>query len=251
MRNQKSLPNLFTKPVLKRHQLKPLKLTSLVLLLSLFYLGSFGSQSIYSEQREEKNVFFRWAFGAMVGPENDQRLVAITRDTELKTGDRLKMLIEMKKKCFIYLVYCTGQNEIYMLFPYDLQQFTADYETFKKYYIPRGENWFELDENIGLESFYLLASDQRLDKLERLLTKYRLADPGKKNELAGQILTEIRKIKRRQKKLTITAERVIPIGGSMRGTNKDKRARHPDIDPIAADVLATNFYGRTFTIDHQ
>ena len=251
MRNQKSLPDLFTKPVLKRYLLKPLKLTSLVLLLSLLYLGLFDGQRIYAEQREGKNIFFSWAFGAMVGADNDRRLVAITRDTELKTGDRLKMLVELKKKCFIYLIYLSGQREIYMLFPYDLKQFEKGYETFKKYYIPRGDRWFELDENVGMESFYFLASKKRLFELERLLIIHQSADPEKKDKLVSQILTEIRKIKRRHKKLTIAAERVIPIGGSMRGISKEKRARHPDIEPIAAEVLATNFYSRTFTIDHR
>jgi hypothetical protein len=41
------------------------------------------------------------------------------------------------------------------------------------------------------------------------------------------------------------------IGGSVRGITKDKKTSSPDIDPIAAEVNATNFYSRTFTIEQQ
>jgi len=43
----------------------------------------------------------------------------------------------------------------------------------------------------------------------------------------------------------------VPIGGSVRGVTKDEMIHFPDIDPIAAEVSATNFYSRTFTIEHQ
>lgn len=204
-----------------------------------------------AEQEKEKNVCFRWAFGAMIGSEDDRRLVAITRDTILRTGDQLKMLVEFQKKGFVYLIYHTGQDEIHMLFPYKIQQFTTNYKTSKKYYIPQGDLWFKLDEKLGLETFYLLASAERLIGLEKLYKKYDYAKPVEKQEIAKQILAEIRKIRKRYKKLTTTVERPVPIGGNVRGVNKEGVIRTPDIDPIAEEVCTSNFYGRTFTIDHR
>ncbi|MBW1910960.1 MAG: DUF4384 domain-containing protein, partial [Deltaproteobacteria bacterium] len=177
--------------------MKNFKLTSMIFLLVCFCLALLECPTINAEQNEKKNICFRWAFGAMVGSENDRRLVAITRDTTLKTGDQLKLFVELKKKCFVYLIYCSGQNELHMLFPYEIQQFTADYETRKKYYIPQGTKWFELDENIGLETFYLLASAQRLIGLEALMEKYKCADPVNKRKLVKDVLSEIRKIRKR------------------------------------------------------
>ena len=231
--------------------MKYFRLASLASLLFVFCLVAFMSLWANAEQNEEENVCFRWAFGAMVGPVSDRRLVAITRDTTLKTGDQLKMLVELKKKCFVYLIYHSAQDEMHMLFPYKVQQFTLDYETLKKYYIPKDEKWFELDEDAGQETFYLLASAQRLIGLEALLGKYKSAEAVKKRGLIKQILAEIRKIKKQHRRFTTPAERPVPIGGSVRGVTKDKLIYFPDIDPIAAEVSATNFYSRTFTIEHQ
>ena len=214
-------------------------------------LLSDNPRDIRAENNKQDLVCFRWAFGAMIGPKNDRRLVAITRDTMLKTGDRLKMLVELQKKCFVYLIYHTGQDELHMLFPYKIKQFSSDYELFKKYYIPQGDLWFELDEDVGQETFYLLASAKRLFKLEALLNAYGSAGAVKRREVAKQILAEILKEKRRHKKFTTSAESPVTIGGSVRGIIKDKKTHSPDIDPIAAEVNAPNFYSRTFTIEHQ
>jgi len=224
--------------------------SAVLLAIFLFFLLS-GLGNAIAEPKGEDKVCFRWAFGAMVGPENDRRLVAITRDTELKTGDQLKMLVELQKKCFVYVIYHTRQDEVHMLFPYNIQQFTTEYTPFTKYYIPQGNMWFELDENIGSETFYLLASAQRLIKLEALFKTHSSADPVRKHQLGKQIIAEIHTIKRRYRTFTTTAERPVPIGGSVRGITKEKKTRCPDIDPIAAEVSASTFYSRTFTIDHR
>ena len=229
-----------------------LRFKILVSILILFGFLLFDNQkNIRAEQNKQDLVCFRWAFGAMIGSKDDRRLVAITRDTRLKTGDQLKMLVELQKKCFVYLIYHTGQDELHMLFPYEIQQFTSDYKLLRKYYIPQGDKWFELDEDVGQETFYLLASAQRLFRLEALLGEYKSAEAVKKRALAKQILVEIRKEKKQHRKFATSAERPVTIGGSVRGVIKDKKTRSPDIDPIAAEVNAPNFYSRTFTIEHQ
>ncbi|MFC1824494.1 DUF4384 domain-containing protein [Thermodesulfobacteriota bacterium] len=228
--------------------MKPSRLLYSVYMLSFFVLLSFSHTRIEADQGEERNVCFNWAFGALVGGEADRSPVSVERDTVLKAGDRLKMLVELKKKCFIYLIYHSCQNDVYMLFPSDLEQFDTDYQIKRKYYIPNNDRWFVLDENTGRETYYLLASSQRLFELERLLTKYQSPQTSNKSELVKQILTEIRKVKKRNRKLTTTAERPIQIGGNMRN---GKKAKSPDIDNIALMISAAKFYSRTFTIDHQ
>ena len=206
---------------------------------------------VNAEKKEVKNVCFRWAFGAMVGPENDLRLVAITRDTTLRTGDQLKLLVELKKKCFVYLIYHSGQDDILMLFPYKLEQFSTDYKISKKYFIPQGNLWFELDENSGLETFYLLASAKRLNELEALFKSHEMEGVVDKQKRAKKILNQIHKIKRQYRTLTTNAERPVSIGGNIRGVNKDQEILPLDFDAISAEVSASNFYSRTFTIEHQ
>ena len=94
---------------------------ALLLAISLFSLFS-TREDVIGEQKVEDAVSFRWAFGAMVGSKDDRRLVAITRDTVLKTGDRLKLLLQLKNRCFVYLFYRTATDEIYLLFPYTLEK---------------------------------------------------------------------------------------------------------------------------------
>ena len=208
-------------------------------------------QWAHAKKDEVGNISFRWAFGAMVGPENDRRLVAITRDTALRTGDQLKLLVELKKKCFVYLIYHSGQDDMLMLFPYKLEQFSTDYKTSKKYFIPQGNLWFELDENSGVETFYLLASATRLNELETLFENHENDGVIDKQKRTKKILKQIRKIKKQHRKLTSNAERPVTIGGNVRGVNKDQEILPLDFDAISAEVSASNFYSRTFTIEHQ
>jgi len=207
--------------------------------------------NVIAEQKGEDAVSFRWAFGAMVGSKDDRRLVAITRDTVLKTGDRLKLLLQLKNRCFVYLFYRTAEDEIYLLFPYKLKLFESDYKTGEKYYIPKGKTWFELDKSVGLETFYLLASAKRLHQIEALYQKYNSVVGEEKKKLAKQLLAEIRKMKRKHQKFATPAERPIAIGGNVRGVPQDEKSTFPDFDPIASEVSASNFYSKTFTIDHK
>ncbi len=218
------------------------------LLLCFFFSGPLEATG---EQKEKNEVCFRWAFGAMVGQKGDRRLVAITRDTILKTGDRLKLLLQLETKCFVYLFYRTAENDMYLLFPYTLQQFETDYKTGEKYYIPQGTKWFELDENVGLERFYLLASAEKLMDIETLYKKYHSVDGADKQEIAEKLIAEIHKIRKRHRKFTVDAERPIIIGGNVRGVVKDEKTVFPDIDPIASEVSTPKFYSKTFTIEHK
>ena len=201
--------------------------------------------------RAEDLVSFRWAFGAMVGPRDDRRLVAITRDTTLRTGDRLKMLIELKTPCYVYLIYQGDDGGVSLLFPYDLKQFDEGCEVFRKYYVPRGAAWFELDEESGLETFFLLASSERLSELERRIEACAAAGDEEKTVFQEQVVEEIRRVRKRHKAFTTEAERPVPIGGRVRGVDEGRLESAPSIDPIAGDVRAPRFFGRTFTIDHQ
>ena len=98
---------------------------------------------------------------------------------------------------------------------------------------------------------YLLASAKRLHQLEAQYTKYDSVAGEEKKKLAKQLLAEIRKINRKHRKLASPAERPIAIGGNVRGAVKDEQSAFPDIDPIASEVSTSNFYGKTFTIDHK
>jgi hypothetical protein len=202
-------------------------------------------------QGVEKNVGFRWAFGAMTGQANDRRLESVTQDRALKTGDQIKMLVEPQRQCFIYVIHHNSQDEVALLFPYSLEQFERDYAVSGRYYIPRGSTWYELDRNPGTEAFHVLASEQRLTELERLVGELQKADGPRKGELSKLVLAEIRNQKKQHRDLAAPAERPVNIGGAVRGFEKSAAGGYPDVSVLAQDVTANGFYARTFTIDHQ
>ena len=102
-------------------------------LLTSFCLGLIGIPNANAKHKDEKNICFRWAFGAMVGDENNRKLIPVAKDAKLKTGDKLKILLKIQKKCYVYLIYHSADDGIYRLFPYDPNQFAADLKTFEKH----------------------------------------------------------------------------------------------------------------------
>lgn len=200
---------------------------------------------------KEENVCFRWAFGALTVKGNDHILIPITADTTLKTGDQLKIFFEVQKDCFVYLIYHSSQDLLDMLFPHDLQQFVQDYNILVKNYIPPGNQWFELDQHVGIETFYLLASAKQLNQLESLFGQYESAQPTQKEELKQKILAEIKNLRWQHRNFKKHVERPVPIIGSRRGAGKVDKPESFDVADLAIEISAQNFYSRTFTIDHR
>lgn len=213
-----------------------------------FQLTLFAQQHM---RPKEENVYFRWAFGALTVKGNDHILIPITTDTSLKTGDQLKIFFELQRDCFVYLIYHSSQDLLEMLFPDDLQQFGQGYNILGKNYIPPGNQWFELDQHVGIETYYLLASAQRLNQLESLFGQYDSAQPTQKEELKQKILVEIKNLRWQHRKFKKYAERPVPIIGSLRDVGKVDKPESFDVADLAIEISAQNFYSRTFTIDHR
>jgi len=200
-------------------------------------------------QQNEPNIGFEWAFGALVG--KGRIMVPIMRDTVLKSGEEIKMMVKLTKDCYVYVVHQGSEGEIDLLFPYEIRQFQTDYMVDKNYYVPKGRNWSALDKNTGKEIFFLLASAERLIDLEVKLGNYFSADESKKQTLAADIVSEIRSVRKRYSTYATIAEKPLTIGGNIRGTDKVEGARRPDVAALATQISAKNFFSKTITIDHQ
>ena len=198
----------------------------------------------------DANVKFQWAFGALKKA-NGSKFEAVTKDTDLKTGDQIKFFLKVNKNCFVYLVYRSSQGELSVLFPQRFKLKSPEYTVAGDYYIPKGDEWFELDEHTGEERFYLLASAGRLLGLETLINDYESADASKKPLLTEEILAEIRQLRKQHLKFKTYAERPVNIIGNLRGTEKAETAGAHDIAKFALEISADTFYSRTFTIDHR
>ncbi len=228
------------------------------LILFAVLLGCFAVGFRFSEpsalvaqavQQNEANIGFEWAFGALVG--SDKNLVPITRDTTLKTGEEIKMMVKLTKECFVYLVHYGSKGEVDLLFPHSISQFQKDYVTEKNYYIPPGRDWCVLDNSTGKEVFFLVASTERLLDLEVKLGNYFSADTAKKQAMASDIVSEIRSVRKHYSTFSTLAEKPVTIGGNIRGIEEVKESHRPDVADIATHISANNFYSKTITIDHK
>ena len=191
-----------------------------------------------AQASDEDKVGFVWAFEALVAEGNVTKQVLIKEDMKLKTGDQLKMFVELRKPCFVYVIHHGARGEIQRLFPYDIQQFTTDYQTSKTYEIPPNDGRFRINEQAGLETFYLVASAQRLTDLEQLLATYAAAQPAEQPGAATNILAELRNLLK-QHRASMKPGRPVPIAGNMR----------QGIEGI--EITAPQFYIETFTIEHS
>lgn len=211
----------------------------------------FGLVVAQQQSEQEQNIRFLWAFGAIKKGEGESKLIPIARDTALKSGDQIKFFVKLEIECFVYLIYHSSQGEVSVLFPYRFEQLSRGYPSQAEYFIPQGVEWFELDEQVGQETFYLLASADRLHDLEALINMYETADPAKKPELAKKALKEIRGLMRENRKFKSFAEKPVTIMGHLRGSEKVEAASTPDVTNLAVEISGSNFYSRTFTIDHK
>ncbi len=200
--------------------------------------------SAWAQPQADANVVFRWAFAAQVKAENGA-LKAITQDTTLHTGDQLKMVLELEKPCFVYVVYHGPQGELQWLFPAARQAFEKDYRPGQRYDVPTGETWFHLNDQVGRETFYLLASAQRLPELEGLLEIYAKTPAAEQPALASRIVTSIRELRKRHQQLTALAERPVVIAGNMRTPSGER------VGQLAVEIKAQDFYSKTYTIEHR
>jgi len=207
-----------------------------VLGVSLLHPGLPGAGRASAQDADQVN--FLWAFEALVSAGKVTRQVPIREDTQLKTGDQLKMFVELRTPCFVYVIHHGAQGEVQLLFPYTLQQFSADYRAAKLYEIPPADGWFRLNEHVGRETFYLLASAQRLLDLEKLLDTYAAAQPAEQPQAAGNVLTALRRLIR-QHRSSVQPGRPVPIAGNMR----------QGVEGV--EITAANFYSKTFTIEHR
>jgi hypothetical protein len=221
-----------------------------VLVVSLLLILSFsGAFAAMQAGENEENINYRWSFVAKVGPPGERKIAMITRDTVLRTGDEFKMMVNLQKKSFVYVIHKSSANELTLLFP---TSFEAVAELEKNYYLPKGRSWFKLDNNTGTETIYILASKERLTDLEQQINSYLAATGDQQKQQAAAIVAEIKEIKKRYRTYATLAERPISIAGNVRGTKKEEiNIEKFDVATLATEISANNFYSKTITIEHK
>ena len=191
-----------------------------------------------AEEGDGPVVRLRWALGAL--DSSTGKPTAIQRDTQLGTGTKLKLLVEPMSAGSVYLLLLDSSEELQVLYR-KASTVSADAT-----YIPPGSQWFELEEGVGMDTFFLLAAVEPLTELEALLDRHEAGDATAKKALAKSVVDEVVRLNRAHRKFARPVERPVMIGGQTRGTGTASAA----IDQLAVEVEAEQFYGKTITIDH-
>lgn len=197
-------------------------------------------------------VEFKWALVARIDPEGRNKLVniakdALTKDFKLNVvpGDKIGVYIEPVENAYIYLYLLDSRKNLELIFPTSMNKNTieSEFTPRKATYIPGKYEWFTFDENRGTETFYLIASKNRLTKLEELTNSYIDADEGNKEFAKQNLLDEFTGVKK-DIAFKTTLERPLSYGGIIRGLEID-------IARLAVEVEAENFYSKTIRVKHE
>lgn len=195
-------------------------------------------------------IEFKWALVARIDPDVRDRVVNIAKvalkkdfKASVSAGDEIAAYVEPGENSYVYL-YLDSRKNLELIFPTSMNKETLENEFThgRATYIPGKNEWFTFDENKGTETFYLLASKNRLIGLEELTRQYIAAREEEKNLAKQKVLGEMMNI--RTNISTNVVERPIPFIGTIRGTEID-------IAKLAVEVKAENFYSRTIRLKHK
>jgi len=214
----------------------------------LFLLTLLLVTGVSETVANDNQVKFLWALVARQGQQSTGTLTAINKEIRLQSGDHFKMLVEYQSPCSIYVLFKSADGEIALLYPPQLgtQQLSA---LKQQHYIPPGEDWFTLDENIGRERLFLLASKQPLKRVEELIKAYQTAPAEMKSSVADELFNSIKQLRKQHTQLSSSAERPVIIGGTFRGIKK-KETSDQTLSTLATIIRVDEFFYKSFTIDH-
>ena len=216
--------------------------------LLFFLLGVHGPARAESCGEKNCGIHFFWSLVAV----SEEETIPIAKKIQLKTGDRFKMYLELDTPCSVYVLYLDSTDHLHRMFPYPFDPPSHAYKKHKKYYIPQDEYWLELNGDLGIEKFYLMASDKPLIDLEKLLSSHDAAQsPEAKLMAKNEILSQVLALRKEYRNLSKPAERPILIGGNLRGVSPKKEEIKPDILEYAIEICADSFFHRIFFIDHR
>lgn len=196
------------------------------------------------------NITLYWSFTAITGPIDQRTLITIQSDSVLYSGDKIKIMFEAQKQCYINIIFEGSGGEILLLYPQELEFLNHPPKLNKRVYIPNESDWFILDQKPGMETFYLLVSSEPMVELESQLKRYNSASPEGKDEVARSIVELISKHETFSRPLTADAEKPMLIGGTIRNIS-EQLITEKDLSKFAETITANDIFVRTYSIDHR
>ncbi|ODS31608.1 MAG: protease [Candidatus Scalindua rubra] len=106
--------------------------------------------------------------------------VTIEEGSILQSKDKFKVQFEINKDAYAYIIIHDSLNKANLLFPDPKIKLYNNVKANTSHTVPISDYWFWLDENVGIETVYVLASESPLDNIKALLLEMEDVDEPKK-----------------------------------------------------------------------
>ena len=228
--------------------MKRVWITPITVWLAIALLAAFPWRAP-ADDASLDGIDVRWVMAGLTEQTGHDVPVRISPDARLKTGDKIKIYLKARQRCFFYLFHRGPDGRLQLLYPSSLPSEGLDGGS--RLTVPNGEQWFELDAQTGTETFHVLVSSTRLRAIEALYQDYRRrADDDK--DAGDLLLSAIRRLQAQQRPLTSKAERPLAIGGTIRGASDQQAGTlEQRLDHLAEDIAFETVFCRTYTIEHH
>jgi len=134
--------------------------------------------AILAPQAIAQALTFHYGF---IGEHDNQQLYVIEDGATLTSGAKLKLNFEYPEGNWFYVCYLSSTDEYALLYASNTGLDTNEQVIFDTL------GWLALDDNVGTETFTLISSEARLEKLETLLDNYSKAGDKSRKRFAKRI----------------------------------------------------------------
>jgi len=122
--------------------------------------------------------------------------VLIKEGSILHSFDNFQVHFQTNRDAYVYILIYDSSNEAHLLFPDPKISISNNIKGSVEYSVPSAGQWFWLDENTGVETIYVLASEKPLDDIQRLLKDMEGVAVKEKKVLSEKIRGEIISLER-------------------------------------------------------
>ena len=190
-----------------------------------------------------QQLTFHYGF---IGQHDDQQLYVIEDRADLASGSKLKLNFEYPTGSWFYVCYLSSTDEHALLYASNTGLDANEQAIFDTV------GWLALDENIGTETFTLIASERRLEKLETLFNNYSKASDKSRKRFAKRIARTLDDLQKQLKKsdspqLTQRLDTPIMGGVTFRGVTGEEISQHSLSHKTNGDQIAKAI----FVIQHH
>jgi len=122
--------------------------------------------------------------------------VIIKEGSILQSHDNFQVHFDTNKDAYVYVFIYDSLNKANLLFPDPKIPLDNKVKPNTSYTVPSPGLWFWLDENVGIETIYVLALNNPLDDIKALFLEMESVDDPKRIELSGKLRDKIRGLER-------------------------------------------------------